>query len=347
MNAPRVSILMAARDAGVFFAPALDSIQAQDFSDWELILIDDASQDGTRAAAQARAAGDARIRLTENDRSIGLAASLNRGLALARAPLLARMDADDLMTQDRLSSQVAAFEADPALGLLGANAQRIDAGGAALQTTDLPREDADIRARALFENPFVHPSVMMRASALRAAGAAYDESFDTTQDWALWAALLPATKAANLEAPLLRHRQHDRATSATRRDRQLANSVRAQCAYARALFGQEGWRKADLSAVTQAFVCGRAEADAAEAEGRGPGRVTASRAALRLLALFRRRTSAPVAAAAARYVVERAAKMGLAPPIKPGWAALAAQIAVSAPGEAARAASRLAFARRA
>lgn len=344
-DAPRISVLMAARDAGRFFAPALDSVAAQTRPDWELILVDDGSVDGSRDAARSRAAADPRITLIENDRSIGLAASLNRAVEAASAPFFARMDADDLCAPDRFERQLAAFEADGALGIAGSNARRIDAEGRPLGATDLPLVDADIRAQALFENPFVHPGVMMRASALHAAGAAYDESFDTTQDWALWADLLPHTRAANLAEPLIAHRQHGGATSSQKRARQRANSVRAQARYAAALFPTGGWQDADLQAVTDAFVCGRAEADAAFADGAGPGRIEACRAALRLLARLQAEAAPEVARAAERYVADRIWRMGLAPPWRRGAAGLAARLVATAPRTSVGAAARIVSAR--
>src|SRR5947209_1079246 len=97
---PAISVLMPVYNAGRFLAPALDSVLVQTFADFEVIAIDDGSPDGSAAVLRQFAARDPRIRVVSQQNQ-GIVATLNRALALARAPLVARMDADDLTRPDR------------------------------------------------------------------------------------------------------------------------------------------------------------------------------------------------------------------------------------------------------
>src|SRR4029077_15406417 len=105
-STPTISVLMPVYNAGRFLAPAVDSILAQTFSDFELTALDGGSGDGSVDLLRAVAARDARVIVVEDKRS-GLVESLNRGLAMARAALIARMDADDVARSDRFARQLA------------------------------------------------------------------------------------------------------------------------------------------------------------------------------------------------------------------------------------------------
>ncbi len=187
MPKPSISILLPFRNAADTLAETLDSVLAQDIDDWELLAIDDASSD--TSAALIRALNDRRARLIRNPRP-GLVAALNLGLAHARAPLIARLDADDRMHPARLRLQAAAFAQDPGLTLCASRvrlfpAQRIRAGlRAYIEWQNRLLTPTQI-ARALYtESPFTHPSVMYRRDAVLAAGA-YREG-DFPEDYELW-----------------------------------------------------------------------------------------------------------------------------------------------------------------
>ena len=208
--APRVSIVLPFRDAAATLAGTLDSLAAQTLGDWECLLIDDGSADRSAAIARARAAGDPRWRLLRGGG--GLVDALNRGIAAARAPLIARMDADDLALPERLARQAALLDSDPSLTLAGC---LVEAFPAAAVSDGMQRyidwlnrlcSPESIRDALFVESPLAHPSVMIRADALRAAGGYRD--VDGPEDYDLWLRLLlDGGRAAKVPQVLLRWRE--------------------------------------------------------------------------------------------------------------------------------------------
>ena len=175
MTVPLVSVLLPARDAAATLAASLRSIQRQRFTDWECIVVDDGSRDGTLACARQLAAADPRFVIIATPAN-GLVAALNAGLARCRADLVARMDADDLMHRDRLVLQVQALAAAPGLWGVGTHVRifpraQLAAGWRAyerwLNGIDSP---ARVRAEAFVECPVVHPTLMLRRPALLELG---------------------------------------------------------------------------------------------------------------------------------------------------------------------------------
>ncbi len=208
--APRVSVLLPYRDAAATLAAALDSIAAQTLTDWECLLVDDGSRDASPTIAAAYAARDPRVRLL--CAGGGLVEALNRGLAAARAPLIARMDADDVALPERLARQVALLDADPRLTVAGC---LVECFPAAQVTDGMQRyvawlnalvEPAAIRDALFVESPIAHPSAIMRRDAVRAVGGYH--AVDGPEDYDLWLRLLlDGGRAAKVPAVLLRWRE--------------------------------------------------------------------------------------------------------------------------------------------
>ena len=130
MSEPRVTVLMTVYNGAAYVRSAVDSVLAQTYADFELLVIDDASTDGSGDVV--RAVGDARIRVVPNAANLGLTTSLNTGLALARGELVARHDADDLSRPERLATQVALLDTRPEVSLVGSWYQKIDPAGESL-----------------------------------------------------------------------------------------------------------------------------------------------------------------------------------------------------------------------
>jgi glycosyltransferase involved in cell wall biosynthesis len=212
---PRVSVLMAVHNGERFLREALDCLLAQTLEDFELVVVDDGSTDGTGAILASYAARDRRLVVVRNEGNLRLPASLNRGLEHCRASLVARADADDVYHPERLERQVAFMEAHPEVGVASCAYQRTDAQGRIIGTVRPPTDDGVIRFRQLFINGFLHPGVVFRVSLVRAVGG-YDTDYWTAQDSDLWARVRDRTRLANLPEPLVRYRVHTSSTMRTR-----------------------------------------------------------------------------------------------------------------------------------
>jgi len=232
MSTPSVSVVMAVYNGERWLEETLASLAGQTFGDFEIVAVDDGSTDGSSAILAEAAARDARYRIiTQANR--GLVASLNRGLAEARAPLIARIDADDIAEPERFARQVAFLQAHPEVAVLGSAIRIIGEDGAFGRLQSYPCGPAEVAAGMLRRCAFAHPSVMMRREAVLAAGG-YREAFRHAEDYDLWLRLGERHGLDNLPEPLLRYRQHGTSVSFRHRQQQaLATFVARFCAYAR------------------------------------------------------------------------------------------------------------------
>lgn len=208
---------MPVRNEERFLPAALASLAAQTVTDWELVVVDDGSTDQT-GAILAAAAADRRIRV-ERNRAQGLVAALNQGLATCRAPLIARMDGDDICHPQRLARQRALLAADPAVGLVAASfrhfpRQQLKIGMLAYETWQNALLCHDqIMADLFVESPFVHPGIVCRREILTAMGGYRDMGW--AEDYDLWLRMARAgVRFARSSEPLLFWR--DRPERATR-----------------------------------------------------------------------------------------------------------------------------------
>jgi glycosyltransferase involved in cell wall biosynthesis len=187
---PAVSVLLPVRDARATLPACLRSLFAQTLRDHEVVAVDDGSTDGGGEVLEAFARRDPRLRVVRTP-ARGLVAALNTARGLARASLLARMDADDVAHPERLALQSARLRADPATAILGCRVRLLGGalgGNAGMRAyvrwlNGLLDHDA-IARDLLVESPLAHPSVMMRAVALTALGGYRD--FDGPEDYDLW-----------------------------------------------------------------------------------------------------------------------------------------------------------------
>ena len=199
MTTPAVSVLMGVWNGAPRVREAVVSVLGQTMGDLELIVVDDGSFDGTAAILESF--GDPRLRIERRERA-GLTSALNRGLALARAPLVARLDADDVALPERVARQVAYLDAHPDVGLLGTAAREVDPSGRELRTVSPPTDDTALRRALIRENPFVHSSMVMRRAAVDLVKG-YDPGFPVAQDYDLWMRMSRVTRMANLAEPLV------------------------------------------------------------------------------------------------------------------------------------------------
>jgi hypothetical protein len=222
MSVPKVSVVMSVYNGERYLREAMDSILNQTFRDFEFIIIDDASTDGTAGILQGY--DDPRIVLLTNANNIGLTESLNRGLGSARGKYIARMDADDISLPKRLEKQVAYLDAHPEVGLLGTWAEVIDDEGAKLSTLCLPTDTLSIKWFLLFGSCIVHSTAMFRLALARRLGG-YGP-FRYAQDRDLWLRMSQEAEAVQLPEVLLQCRLHADAISMQLRDQQWGVSTR-------------------------------------------------------------------------------------------------------------------------
>jgi hypothetical protein len=206
MSVPRVSILMAVHNGERTVRDAVESMLRQTFGDFELVVVDDGSNDGT--AAMLAQIPDARLRVIKNAKNMGLSASLNRGWELCRGEFVARMDADDLSMPGRLAMQVAFLEAHSATAAVGGFVETFseDGPGAIVRYPTSPKA---VAATLLFRSALAHPAVMMRKECFDGARLRFEEEFRYAQDYALW--LNCAEKGlglANVGEAVLQYRVH-------------------------------------------------------------------------------------------------------------------------------------------
>lgn len=200
---PRVSVIMTAYGDLRFISVAVDSVLSQTLNDFELIIVDDGTNED--ALFGTLAARDPRIRVLRNPENVGAAAAANCGIAHARADLIARLDADDICAPTRLERQVTVLEAEPDLVLLGSSVTLINESGEVLRNLLMPDSDLAVRWTILFHNPFFHPTVVFRRTAFEAAGC-YRAEERVSHDHYLWHDMLPLGGARNLPEPLVRYR---------------------------------------------------------------------------------------------------------------------------------------------
>jgi glycosyltransferase involved in cell wall biosynthesis len=235
---PRVSVLLPVRNGMPWLPAALDSVWRQTFTDFEVLVVDDGSTDGT--AAELTRHTDPRLRVLPTS-GVGLARALNHGLAHARGTLVARHDADDLSHPERFVRQVAFLEAHPDVDVLASVADYIGADGAAIDSdwvrTVRRQHDAATTPEQIARLMPVtccitHGSVMMRAAVVRGAGG-YRHSYVPADDYDLWLRLLPRYRLAKLPDPLYCYRLHADQLGARARDRQTYHAIRAKLQWLR------------------------------------------------------------------------------------------------------------------
>ena len=200
---PLVSVIMAMRNSAATVASAVRSIQWQTLQNWELIVIDDGSSDGS--ASIVRAFNDARIRLICEVAGAGLATRLNQAVALSRADYIARMDADDICFPARLERQVARLRQEPRLDLLGCGAVVFAGDARLLGELPVGLTHQEITARPFRGFPLAHPTWCGRAEWFR--GNPYDAKLMKTQDQDLLLRTFRRSRFAALDDVLVGYRQ--------------------------------------------------------------------------------------------------------------------------------------------
>jgi glycosyltransferase involved in cell wall biosynthesis len=219
---PALTVLMPVFDGEPYLRASIESVLRQSFSDFELLIVDDGSED--ESVEIARSFADPRVRVVVQGRR-GLVETLNHGLELVRGAVVARQDADDLSLPDRLDRQMAVLRAEPQLLLLGGQAHVVDPGGRYRRTSILPTEPSTIEWYQLFDNAFVHGSVLFRREVARDRLGGYAHMLG--EDFDLWSRIAELGSLRNLREPVVARRVHPRSFQHSLDERGLDLSHRA------------------------------------------------------------------------------------------------------------------------
>ena len=235
MSEPRVSVLMAVQNGLPYVHEAVESVLAQTFADFELLVVDDASEDGTAEAVESYA--DPRVRVVRLAENIGQAPALNLGLRECRGEYVARLDADDACLPERFTRQVESLDSDEGLALVGSWMELVDEQGRSLGVRGGQiRTKAEFVFQTLVSYVLIsHPAAMYRRSvALDLCG--YDPELAPSEDKDLWRRMLLAGWDARIvEEPLVRYRIHGQQLSQVQAERQQRTDRLSQELFLRAL----------------------------------------------------------------------------------------------------------------
>jgi glycosyltransferase involved in cell wall biosynthesis len=207
--APLVTVLMPVYNGERYLRSAIDSILSQTFADFEFLIVNDGSTDGS--AEIMRSYHDDRIRLIHNEVNERIVASLNKGMALARGKLIARMDCDDISCPDRLGEQVAYLDRHPDIGIVGTWIEFF--GNIPTWVKRYPISPNRVKCELLFQSSLAHVSIMMRRDLMLKHNLRYDPARQIAEDWDLWCRSSFLFGLANVPQVLVKVRVHEQSSS--------------------------------------------------------------------------------------------------------------------------------------
>lgn len=221
---PTVSVVMPAYNAEKYLREAIDSILAQTFTDFELIIINDGSTDFTKDIILSYT--DQRIRYIENEQNSGICVTLNKGLDAARGRYIARMDSDDISLPRRLEVQVQYMDSHPEIGVAGTDIE-IFGDGMKSQVFNFDTNPQVCRSNLIFSATLAHPTALIRKSVLADNHLIYDDYYRGMEDHHLWWQIAQHSEISNVSEVLLRYRQHTSQATRQNTDEEFKNRLRS------------------------------------------------------------------------------------------------------------------------
>lgn len=206
-----LSVVMPVHNGEAYLRTAIESVLRQEFSNFELLCVDDGSTDTSSSILHDYAKADGRVRVIQRGRQ-GLVASLNLGLKSAVAPIVARMDADDICSPERFAKQFEYLRQHPEVWVVGTGRELIDGGGKKFHTPELVHGADTVAATMLRNCAICHPTVMMRRLSILELGG-YREVFRHAEDYDLWLRVIEHAKIDNLPFVGIHHRIHQGSVS--------------------------------------------------------------------------------------------------------------------------------------
>ena len=223
LKSPKVMVLMPVYNGEKYIKDAVDSILSQTYRDFEFLIINDGSTDGSMEVLKTYK--DPRIHIVHNEKNLGVILTLNKGIDLAQGEYIARMDCDDISLPERLEKQVSFMDAHPEIAACGTWLETMDTRESILR---YPVAPDIIKCRLLFENSMAHPSTIIRTHILREDNLRYDPDYKHAEDYQFWVKISRRHLLTNIDEVLYRYRIHDKNVSVVHKGVQLdsANKVR-------------------------------------------------------------------------------------------------------------------------
>ncbi len=217
MRPPKVSVLTPIYNTNPeHLRECIESILNQTFTDFEFLILND-SPDNTELDKIVASYDDKRIKYIKNERNMGISASRNRLLELARGQYLAIFDHDDISMPTRLEKEAAYLDANPDVGVVSGFMEYFD-GDTTQSIWKNPEHDLDIKIMMSYDCCVAHSASMIRKSVLVNNNIKYEEYYSPSEDYKLWARLMGVTHFYNIQDIVVRYRNHDARTSVTRCD---------------------------------------------------------------------------------------------------------------------------------
>ena len=229
-SSTKISVIMSVYNGEEYLNEAIDSVLAQSFTDFELIVINDCSTDRTPEILAQFEALDPRVKVHTNEQNLRLPSSLNKAISLAKGKYIARMDADDVCMPDRLEKQYAFMEEHPDVALSSCRFMTLKNGVVSSGGCGGKIDHESIKALLLVTNPILHPGIIAKADVIRQLG--YDKSFTCTEDMELWSRFVMGDHKIEIQPEyLMIYRLHDKQITETTRERQRGEVVAIQKRY--------------------------------------------------------------------------------------------------------------------
>lgn len=233
---PLVSVILPAYNAEKTLYEAVDSIIKQTYKNWELLLINDGSKDGTDNIA--KLFEDKRIRYIQNDGNKGLIYTLNRGIGLSNGKYILRMDADDISLSHRIQLQVDYMENHPETIVCGGFIKTIGEGVKSEIKKYFTHSDDIKKAYPLYP-PFAHPTVIIRKNILDKTGIGYDIEYKDAEDYKMWLDLMDYGEYHNIAEVLLNYRISSTQCTNPNNETMMKSSQKCRYLYAKNVLGEE------------------------------------------------------------------------------------------------------------
>lgn len=229
---PFISVILPVFNCADYIESAVESVLNQTYTNFELIIIDDCSDDST--VEKIEKFSDSRIRLIKKELNQGITDSLNIGIGYSRGEFIARMDGDDICDQKRFEVQAHYLIENPDVGLVGSYYKIIDTNEQIL----VPINHDDILIGMLEYCPIAHPSVMMKSQILKKHSLFYDKKYESAEDYELWSRIIFKTKVENLPINLLNYRRHNNQISQRHNKKQNLISGKIRFEFQEKIFGE-------------------------------------------------------------------------------------------------------------